>query len=205
MSATLLPGIAITVLAGLIMGTSPWPLKLMRRFQYEHFAFVSMLVALVILPWAITLAFCPKRGCAARSGRRRSVEGQSVRVLLGNRPDPGHALLRADRRQSDVWYSLFDRAAVGVIVPMIVKASGVFQQAPDLLSTPGMIVMLGTLIMLLGVVLASLAGAGREKWQNSAAKSLPGPGAPVRWFHRRTGDGGTGRSALGRLGIRLHV
>jgi L-rhamnose-H+ transport protein len=39
-----------------------------------------------------------------------------------------------------------------------------------------MIVMLGTLIMLLGVVLASLAGAGREKWQNSAAKSLPGPG-----------------------------
>ena len=35
-------GIVVTVLAGLIMGTSPWPLKLLRRFQYEHFAFVSM-------------------------------------------------------------------------------------------------------------------------------------------------------------------
>ena len=47
-------------MSGLIMGTSPWPLKLMRRFQYEQFAFLSMLVGLVILPWAITFLSCPK-------------------------------------------------------------------------------------------------------------------------------------------------
>jgi L-rhamnose-H+ transport protein len=66
------------------------------------------------------------------------------------------------------------------MVPMIVKASGVFQQAPNLLSRPGLIVMLGTLIMLVGVVLASLAGAGREKWRNSAAE-------PARVAHRAGG------------------
>ena len=37
------------------MGTSAWPLKLMRHFQYEHFGFVSMLFALLVLPWAMTL------------------------------------------------------------------------------------------------------------------------------------------------------
>ena len=46
----LLSGIVITVLAGLVMGTSPWPLKLMRRFQYEHFALVSMLFSLGSIP-----------------------------------------------------------------------------------------------------------------------------------------------------------
>ena len=62
-------------------------------------------------------------------------------------------------------------AAVGVIVPMIVKASGVFQQAPDLLSKPGMIVVAGTAIMLVGVVFASLAGAGRDKIRNASGTS----------------------------------
>ena len=60
MSENLLGGIVVAALSGLIMGTSPWPLKLLRRFQYEQFAFVSMLVGLVILPWAIT--FCSARG-----------------------------------------------------------------------------------------------------------------------------------------------
>src|SRR4030042_5754657 len=59
METTTLLGILVTVLAGLIMGTSPWPLKLMRQFKYEHFAFISMLVALIIIPWSITLTFCP--------------------------------------------------------------------------------------------------------------------------------------------------
>ena len=49
MPDTILSGLLITTLSGLVMGTSPWPLKLKRRFQYEHFAFVSMLFALVVL------------------------------------------------------------------------------------------------------------------------------------------------------------
>jgi L-rhamnose-H+ transport protein len=54
---------------------------------------------------------------------------------------------------------------------MIVKASGIFQESPDLFSKPGAIVMLGTAIMLAGVVLASLAGAGRERIRNAAAST----------------------------------
>jgi L-rhamnose-H+ transport protein len=175
MPETLLAGIAITVLAGLIMGTSPWPLKLMRRFQYEHFAFVSMLVALVILPWAITLAFCPQP--LAALGK---VDGGVLLKANGFAFCWGIAQILAMlcfvRIGVSLTYGILCSigAAVGVIVPMIVKASGVFQQAPDLLSTPGLIIMLGTLIMLAGVVLASLAGAGREECQKSAATPSQG-------------------------------
>ena len=176
MPETLLTGIAITVLAGLVMGTSPWPLKLMRRFQYEHFAFVSMLVALVILPWAITLAFCPQPLAALGEVDGGVLLKANVFAFCWGIAQI-LAMLCFVRIGVSLTYGILCSigAAVGVTVPMIVKASGVFQQAPDLLSTPGMIVMFGTLVMLLGVVLASLAGAGREKWQNSAAKPSPGP------------------------------
>jgi L-rhamnose-H+ transport protein len=168
-------GIAVTVLAGLIMGTSPWPLKLLRRFQYEHFAFVSMLVALVILPWAITLALCPQP--LAALGK---VDGSVLLKANGFAFCWGIAQILAMlcfvRIGVSLTYGILCSigAAVGVIVPMIVKASGVFQQAPDLFSTPGMIVVLGTLVMLLGVVFASLAGAGREKAHSTPAEPSQG-------------------------------
>jgi hypothetical protein len=172
MSEMLLLGVTVTVLAGLIMGTSPWPLKLMRRFQYEHFAFVSMLVALVILPWTITLVFCPQPFAALREvdggvlwKANLFAFGWGIAQIL--------AMLCFVRIGVSLTYGILCSlgAAVGVIVPMIIKASGVFQQAPDLLSQPGMIVVLGTIIMLFGVVLASLAGAGRERIRKASATS----------------------------------
>ncbi len=167
-------GIFVTVAAGLIMGTSPWPLKLLRHFQYEHFAFVSMLVALVVLPWTITLAFCPQPFIALRE-----VDGWVL--LKANLFEFAWgiaqvlAMLCFVRIGVSLTYGILCSigAAVGVIVPMTVKASGVFQDAPDLLSKPGAIILVGMFIMLLGVVFASLAGAGREKMWNASA---PTPG-----------------------------
>ena len=205
MPETLLPGIAVTVLAGLIMGTSPWPLKLMRRFQYEHFAFVSMLVALVILPWAITLAFCPQPLAALGEVDGGVLLKANVFAFCWGIAQI-LAMLCFVRIGVSLTYGILCSigAAVGVIVPMIVKASGVFQQAPDLLSTPGMIVMLGTLIMLVGVVLASLAARAARRCRSCSRKTIARIPSRRR-FRRRAGDGGAGRRALGRLGIRLHL
>ena len=70
MSDTLVSGIILTALAGLIMGTSPWPLKLLRRFQYEHFGFVSMLVALVIYALGNYILLLPAAACGPATRRR---------------------------------------------------------------------------------------------------------------------------------------
>lgn len=44
MGITTLLGVLVVVAAGLAVGTSPWSTKLMRRFQYGHWAFVGMLL-----------------------------------------------------------------------------------------------------------------------------------------------------------------
>ena len=103
-------------------------------------------------------------------------------------------------------------AIVGVVVPMIFKASGVFKDAPDLLSTPGKIILVGTAVMLVGVVFASLAGAGREK---SVRKPLPRTSNAESTQSRRrqgikrlcllAGNGRSCRSVVDGMGFRFHV
>ena len=182
MSGEILFGIVVVVLAGLIMGTSPWPLKMMRQFQYEHFAFISMLVALVILPWSITMIFCPQPfaalskvdGAVLLKANLFAFSWGIAQVL---------AMLCFMRIGVSLTYGILCSigAAVGVITPMIVKASGVFSQAPDPLSKPGLIILGGTAVLLAGVVFASLAGAGREKIITAAKPLDPAQaGSPAK-------------------------
>jgi hypothetical protein len=56
--ATLL-GACVVGLAGILMGSGAWPMKIMRRYQFEHWWFVANLVGLIILPWVVTLALVP--------------------------------------------------------------------------------------------------------------------------------------------------
>ena len=168
MQDTVLVGVLVTVISGLVMGTSPWPLKLMRRFRYEQFAFVSMLFALLILPWAITFIGCPD-------------------ILAANGSVPTGLLIRANlfslawgiaqvlallcfvRIGVSLTYGILCAigACVGVITPMVFKASGAFAFAPGLNSKAGFTVLAGVLVMVGGVFLASLAGFGREKMLRS--------------------------------------
>ncbi|MBN1909620.1 MAG: hypothetical protein JW818_07775 [Pirellulales bacterium] len=160
-------GIVITAVAGLIMGTSPWPLKLMRRFQYEQFGFISMFIALLAIPWAIALWTCPDLFAAIGAMDRTiliranlfSAAWGIAQVL---------AMLCFARIGVSLTYGILCAvgASVGVITPMVFKASGVFAQAPDLLSKVGVIVMAGMVVMVFGVFFASLAGFGRERQQN---------------------------------------
>jgi L-rhamnose-H+ transport protein len=180
MSNTFLWGILVTALAGLIMGTSPWPLKLMRHFHYEHFAIVSMPLALVILPWAITLLFCPQpfaalsevQGAVLLKANLFSLAWGIAQVL---------AMLCFVRIGVSLTYGILCSigAAVGVIMPMIFKASGVFGAGPDIFSPTGLMILAGAAILIVGVSFASLAGANREKLKNqSVKKSDPASDSP---------------------------
>jgi hypothetical protein len=44
-------GVIVVALAGLTMGSSAWPMKLMRKFQFEHWWFVGMLFGLIIMAY----------------------------------------------------------------------------------------------------------------------------------------------------------
>jgi hypothetical protein len=73
-------------------------------------------------------------------------------------------------------------AAVGVIVPMVVKGTGVFEDAPGVFSTAGLVVLLGAAVMLVGVLFASLAGFGREKAQTTSNEEGAREQAPSGGF-----------------------
>ena len=163
MQDAILTGLVVTAISGVVMGTSPWPLKLMRQFRYEHFAFVSMLFALVVCPWTITLGFCPDAFTAIKTiepavllkANAFSLAWGIAQVL---------ALQCFLRIGVSLTYGILCAigACVGVLTPMVFKASGVFAGAPDLNSKAGLTVLGGVLGMVVGVFLASLAGFGRE-------------------------------------------
>lgn len=178
MQDTVLLGILVTVISGLVMGTSPWPLKLMRQFRYEQFAFVSMLFALLILPWAVTLLGCPEIVAACRA----VPPGVLVRANLFSLAwgiAQVLALLCFVRIGVSLTYGILCAigACVGVITPMVFKASGAFASAPDLDSKAGFTVLAGVGVMVVGVFLASLAGFGRERMLRSGEEQRDrGPG-----------------------------
>lgn len=162
-----LTGLFIVVLSGLVMGTSPWPLKLMKRFEYEHFGFVSMLVALFVIPWAITLVLCPEPFAVFEVPTRIFLLGNAFTFCWGIAQVL--ALLCFLRIGVSLTYGILCAVGlcVGVTIPMIFKASGVFAAAPDIFSSTGLTILAGVAVMLVGICLASLAGLGREKHLNA--------------------------------------
>jgi L-rhamnose-H+ transport protein len=179
MTSSQLLGILLVALAGILVGCCAWPMKLMKKFQFEHWWFIGMLTGLVIVPWTATLLWCPNAFSAYAQV-------------------PLHTLITAN-----LWASAWGVANVlcglcfvrigvaltgailtglgvsfGVTLPMVIKGSGLFKDAPNLGSNAGLTVLFGVAVMLVGVVFASLAGFGRDvmlkKQQNNTSGSFVG-------------------------------
>jgi L-rhamnose-H+ transport protein len=168
MDTSVLSGILITTLAGLIMGLSPTPLKFIKQFKYEQFGFISMLVALIIIPWFFTFFSC-KDLFAVISEIDKNLLIKANIFSLGWGIAQILAMLCFIRIGVSMTYGILCAigASVGVITPMIFKASGIFSKAPDIISKAGITVLIGVLIILLGIFFASLAGFEREKLQDN--------------------------------------
>ncbi len=157
-------GIVLVVLAGIFGGCWAAPIKLMRYYTFEHWLFVMALVGQLILPWLMTFILCSD-------------------VVVSISDIPPVVLVKANLFSmawgiANILYGIclarigFSLTIgimtgiglpMGVIVPMVLKGSGKFADAPSLLSSAGMIILFGVTIMLFAVVLSAIAGYGREK------------------------------------------
>jgi len=155
-------GVVLVVLAGLVMGSSGWPIKLMRTFAYDQFGFVSSVCWLVIL-WAITLAWCPHAieayrsvdaGVLVRSNLFSMAWGVANVLFLMCNVRIGFSLTGGILTGLGV--------SVGVIMPFVFKGSGLFHNAPGLDSPSGHAVLAGVVVMLVGVFLVTKAGYARH-------------------------------------------
>jgi hypothetical protein len=161
---TTLWGAMIVVLAGLVQGSGAWPMKLMRKFKFEHWWFVSMLVGLVLAPWAITLILCPHSWDAYRHIDSSTLIKANLFALSWGVANIlcGLCFVRIGIALTGGILTGLG-VSVGVTLPMIVKGSGLFSEAPNLNSAAGRAVLLGVAIMLLGVIFAAIAGFGRDR------------------------------------------
>ncbi|MBI2842924.1 MAG: hypothetical protein HYX78_05945 [Armatimonadetes bacterium] len=174
MTPTLLGALVVTF-AGLAMGSVYWPVKVMRRFQFEHWFFVAMFVGLIIVPWTTTLLFCPNAIAAYHSVPLMDLLksnlfaiGWGVASVLG-----GLCIARIGIGLTTAILTAVG-VSIGVTLPMVVKGSGLFNDAAGLGSPAGHIVLIGVGIMLLGVVLVALAGFGRDRVFKSVQKKSGG-------------------------------
>lgn len=164
MNTTSLVGVIAVAFAGLIIGSAAWPMKLMKKFQFEHWWFVGMLAGLIVIPWFITLAFCPNALTAYASVPAKTLitanlwaAGWGVANILC-----GLCFVRIGMALTGAILTGLG-VSIGVTLPMIVKGSGLFHDAANLTSLAGLTVLGGVAVMLVGVVIAALAGFGRDR------------------------------------------
>jgi L-rhamnose-H+ transport protein len=157
-------GTLTVVLAGLLQGSGAWPMKLMRKFKFEHWWFVAMTVGLVIAPWAITLTLCPNVWDAYRAIDFSTLIKANMFALSWGVANIlcGLCFVRIGIALTGGILTGLG-VSIGVTLPMIIKGTGLFSEAPNLGSPAGKIVIAGVVLMLLGVVLAALAGFGRDR------------------------------------------
>jgi hypothetical protein len=163
---------ALMVLAGgLLSGSGAWPMKLMKRYQFEHWWFVAMLTGLVVVPWSVTFAFCPNAIAAYRSIPMSTLVHANLWATAWGVANVlcGLCYVRLGMALTSVIVTGLG-AAVGVILPMVVKGSGLFQHASGPGSPAGLILLGGVCVMLAGVVLAGSAGAGRDRARHKAER-----------------------------------
>lgn len=172
---TELPGAFLTVAAGLTIGCGAWPVKVLRTFRFEHWWFTAMLVGLVVIPWTGTLLLCPHAIEAYRSvpaGVYLKANAFALAWGIANLLC-GICLVRIGVGLSGAIVTGLG-VALGAILPLVAKGTGLFANAPDITSRAGVMVVAGVAVMLLGVALVGVAGFGKDRAQSG--KKTPSGG-----------------------------
>jgi hypothetical protein len=164
MTSTQIFGALVVCLAGFWMGANGWPIKIMKKFQYEHWGFINGLFGIVVFPWLITLLLCPSALAAYASVDKFILLKSNLWSLAW-----GIANILCVLCFVRIGFSLTGSivtslgAALGVTIPMVFKGSGLFQHSPGLGSPPGQVTLVGVALIVAAVFLAAKAGRGRSK------------------------------------------
>lgn len=156
-------GALCVILAGVISGGGAWPIKLMRRYQFEHWWLVAMALGLVGFPW-ITILFCSPQPIQALSTVPWSVILKANAWAIGwgvANVLCGLCYVRIGIGLTTAILSGLG-VAMAVVVPLVFKGSGLFHDSPALLSRAGAVLTVGVALALIAIFLLGKAGLGRE-------------------------------------------
>ena len=123
-------GVLVVIAAGLCMGSNAWPMKIMRKYKFEHWWLIGMFVGLIVLPWFVTLAFCPHALAAYSEVPIKVILLSNAFALSWGIANVlcGLCFVRIGMALTGAVLTGLG-VSVGVTVPMILKGSGLFQNA----------------------------------------------------------------------------
>jgi L-rhamnose-H+ transport protein len=164
----ILLGFVLVIMAGLGIGTTAWPFKKLKDLHFEQYLFMYILTGIVIFPWIVVLLNVPDLASVVRTV---GIEPLLTSNLLSMSWGIANVLylvcvVKIGAAMSGAVLSALGMS-IGIVMPMIIKGSGSFSNAPDLLSKAGILIIIGILIIVAGIVLLSIAGFKREKVLNS--------------------------------------
>lgn len=157
-------GLIIVTLAGLGTGAGGWPMKVIKDIHFEQYLFFKILFGIVIYPWFIFLIYVSDPILLIKTVGYKTLLISNLLTMFWGVATILYIIcvIQIGAALTGAILSALGMS-VGVIMPLMLKGSGLFTNAPDLLSKPGILIIIGLLVIIIGVTLVSLAGFGREK------------------------------------------
>jgi L-rhamnose-H+ transport protein len=152
-------GILLAALGGVSNGSFALPMKLMKRWKWEHTWLAYSVVGMVLAPWIVALLSTPHLGEVVRSAPLVLICGFGFAWGLGS----VFFGLGLDRLGMGLGLALMMGiiAGVGSLVPLLLLKPG------SLATQQGMIILVGNVVLILGISLCARAGDLRIKQQAS--------------------------------------
>ncbi len=163
----LLLGFLLVLLAGLLQGTFILPMTLVRKWSWEHTWATFSFLGMIVFNWMITLLFVPKTFTVYAASPPHDL---AVLALFGLGWGVGAVLfgLGMARLGMALGYPVIMGliASLGALIPLLVF----FPRT--IFTLKGLVLLVGTAIVVLGIVVCSVAGSQRMP---STTKSNPIP------------------------------
>lgn len=165
-------GLILVTLAGLGTGTMAWPMKKIKDLHFEQFTFVFMLSAVLVCPWIVALVSVPDIGGVIRTVGFKPLLISNLLSICWGIANVLYlvSVIKIGAALSGAILSALGMS-VGIIVPMVLKGSGLFSNAPSLMSDAGIFIIAGLAVVIIGVIIVIIAGKGRERVLNANGNS----------------------------------
>jgi L-rhamnose-H+ transport protein len=173
MDNTIFWGLLLVTLAGFGTGTTAWPIKKIKDFHFEIFLFVFMLTGVILIPWLMVFINIKEPfALVSVIGKKPLIISNLFSISWGIANVIYLAcVVKIGAALTGAILSALGMS-VGVLMPMLVKGSGLFGNAPDIGSKTGVFILSALSVLLIGVVLISIAGFKREKLLKSQEASV---------------------------------
>jgi len=164
-------GILLAALGGVSNGIFALPMKLMKRWKWEHIWLAYSVVGMVLAPWAVAVLSTPRLGEVIQGAPLVLICGFGFAWGLGS----VFFGLGLDRLGMGLGLALMMGiiAGVGSLVPLLILKPG------SLATQQGMIVLIGNAVLILGISLCARAGGLRSKQQATAGAGSSSPPSMV--------------------------